>query len=542
MTINTRVIIVAACPIALLGMALSLLNQRSTRDQVHEQYLDKARAVVLSAESMREVTAERWKAGIFTPSMLRDWAAKGEMEKVVAAVPVVTAWQAAMRKANEGGYEFRVRKNQPRNPANQPDVVEARALKLFEGSTATEYAEIDRSRNAIRYFRPIRLTRECMLCHGDPATSAELWGNSDGLDPTGVRMENWKEGEVHGTFEVIQSLDAADAAAASMTRTFALTVLAFLVVGVVVIFRFTRHTVVRPLAADFEGLMAGAALVVKTAHHVAETSHTLSTGSMRQAEALEQTAESIEKMTTMTRQNASHSATAAELMNDVDAAVRESDTSLASMVGSMQAIQASSREVSKIIKTIDEIAFQTNLLALNAAVEAARAGEAGLGFAVVADEVRTLAQRSAAAARDTAGLIEDSVTKARSGAEQVMVVTQAIGGITERVGRVRALVQDVSEASRQQAAGIEQVSKAVHDIEHVTQRTAATAEETALASDNLNAQAEETMDVTRRLQVLIGTAVHAPAKGRRTAAPAREAVPMFEEASADERGALRRTA
>ena len=121
------------------------------------------------------------------------------------------------------------------------------------------------------------------------------------------------------------------------------------------------------------------------------------------------------------------------------------------MVGSMQAIQASSREVSKIIKTIDEIAFQTNLLALNAVVEAARAGEAGLGFAVVADEVRTLAQRSAAAARDTAGLIEDSVSKARSGAEQVMVVTQAIGGITERIGRVRALVQDVGDASRQQA-------------------------------------------------------------------------------------------
>ena len=542
MTINTRVIIVAACPIALLGMALSLLNQRSTRDQVHGQYLDKARAVVLSAESMREVTAERWKAGIFTPGMLRDWAAKGEMEKVVAAVPVVTAWQAAMRKANEGGYEFRVRKHQPRNPANEPDVVEARALTLFEGSAATEYAEIDRSRNAIRYFRPIRLTRECMLCHGDPATSAELWGNSDGLDPTGVRMENWKEGEVHGTFEVIQSLDTADAAAASMTRTFALTVLAFLVVGVVVIFRFTRHTVVRPLAADFEGLMDGAALVVKTAHHVAETSHTLSTGSMRQAEALEQTADSIEKMTTMTRQNASHSATAAELMNDVDAAVRESDTSLASMVGSMQAIQASSREVSKIIKTIDEIAFQTNLLALNAAVEAARAGEAGLGFAVVADEVRTLAQRSAAAARDTAGLIEDSVTKARSGAEQVMVVTQAIGGITERVGRVRALVQGVSEASRQQAAGIEQVSKAVHEIEHVTQRTAATAEETALASENLNAQAEETMDVTRRLQVLIGTAVHPTARGRRRAAPATEVVPLAVDASADERAVLRRTA
>ena len=517
MTLNTRVIIVAACPIALLGMALSLLNQRSTREQVHAQYLDKARAVVLSAESMREVTAERWKAGIFTPGMLREWAARGEMDKVVAAVPVVTAWQAAMRKAKEGGYEFRVRKYQPRNPANQPDVVEARALSLFEKSTAAEYAEIDRSRNAIRYFRPIRLTRECLLCHGDPVTSAELWGNADGLDPTGVRMENWKEGEVHGTFEVIQSLDAADTAAASMTSTFAFTVLAFLAIGVVVIFRFTRHSVVRPLEKDFEGLMAGAALVVKTAHHVAEASHTLSTGSMRQAEALEQTADSIEKMTTMTRQNASHSASAADLMNDVDAAVRESDASLASMVGSMQAIQASSREVSKIIKTIDEIAFQTNLLALNAAVEAARAGEAGLGFAVVADEVRTLAQRSAAAAQDTAGLIEDSVLKARSGAEQVMVVTQAIGGITERVGRVRALVQDVSEASRQQAQGIEQVSKAVHEIEHVTQRTAATAEETASTSESLNMQAEQTMEVTRRLQVLIGTAsrARAEARGRR---------------------------
>src|SRR5262249_24145158 len=159
--------------------------------------------------------------------------------------------------------------------------------------------------------------------------------------------------------------------------------------------------------------------------------------------------------------NAENSQNAAGLMGEVDARVKDSNQALGDMVSSMASIQESSRQVAKIIKTIDEIAFQTNILALNAAVEAARAGEAGRGFAVVADEVRSLAQRSAQAAKDTAALIEASIARTEGGSHKVEQVAASITAITESVTKVKALVDEVSAASRQQAQGIDQVSQAI---------------------------------------------------------------------------------
>jgi methyl-accepting chemotaxis protein/methyl-accepting chemotaxis protein-1 (serine sensor receptor) len=212
----------------------------------------------------------------------------------------------------------------------------------------------------------------------------------------------------------------------------------------------------------------------------------------------------MEEMSSMTRQNAENSQRAAALMRAVDGRVQESNGALDQMVGSMSAIKESSDKISRIIKTIDEIAFQTNILALNAAVEAARAGEAGMGFAVVADEVRSLAQRSAQAAKDTAGLIEESIEKSSAGATRVQEVAAAIRGITDAVGEVKGLVEEVSLASRQQTQGIDQVTQAIAQMEKVTQSTAATAEESAAASEELSAQSQHTMGVVRSLQAMVG--------------------------------------
>src|SRR5207344_1020524 len=148
---------------------------------------------------------------------------------------------------------------------------------------------------------------------------------------------------------------------------------------------------------------------------------------------------------------------AAALMAEAARVVESANKSLGDMVSSMTSIKDSSNRVSKIIKTIDEIAFQTNILALNAAVEAARAGEAGMGFAVVADEVRSLAQRSAQAAKDTAVLIEESIAKANDGNQKVGLVTSAVAATTESSVKAKGLVDEVSVASRQQSQGIEQV-------------------------------------------------------------------------------------
>jgi methyl-accepting chemotaxis protein len=191
------------------------------------------------------------------------------------------------------------------------------------------------------------------------------------------------------------------------------------------------------------------------------------------------------------------------LTSQVDHRVGVANQKLEQMVASMTEINTSSEKVSKIIKVIDEIAFQTNILALNAAVEAARAGEAGMGFAVVADEVRNLAQRCAQAAKDTAALIEESLGKSREGMSNLDHVAEAIRSITESSAKVKVLVDEVNLGSQEQERGIEQIAKAIVQMEQVTQKNAANAEESASASEELSGQAETMKAVVGQLQALV---------------------------------------
>jgi len=170
----------------------------------------------------------------------------------------------------------------------------------------------------------------------------------------------------------------------------------------------------------------------------------------------------------------------------------------------MEDISKASDETSKIIKTIDEIAFQTNLLALNAAVEAARAGEAGAGFAVVANEVRNLAMRAAEAAKSTSGLIEGTVKKVREGSELVERTNTAFAEVSKSAARVAGLVSEIAAASGEQAQGIGQINKAVSEMERVTQQSAANAEESAAAGEELTAQAGQLKRYVADLDSLIG--------------------------------------
>jgi len=235
------------------------------------------------------------------------------------------------------------------------------------------------------------------------------------------------------------------------------------------------------------------------------SSQSLSQSATEQAASLEETSASVEELALMTRKNADATTEVVGHLKEVDTRAMESNEALHDMVAAMAGIQDSSRQVSKIIKTIDEIAFQTNILALNAAVEAARAGAAGMGFAVVADEVRSLAHRSAQAAQDTTALISESISRAQSGTGSVERLTTSIASITQSVANVKRLADDVSVASRQQSAGIEQVSRAIIELEKSTQAIAGTAEEGAAASEELTSHSETVMGVVGQLEVLVGS-------------------------------------
>jgi methyl-accepting chemotaxis protein/methyl-accepting chemotaxis protein-1 (serine sensor receptor) len=284
----------------------------------------------------------------------------------------------------------------------------------------------------------------------------------------------------------------------------------FLVVAVglspfvlLLIARTTRQ--LREVAAH---LADGAEQITSASSQVASSSQTLAQGASEQAGALEETSSSSEEITSMTRKNAENSQAAAALMVEVDRHVMEGNRTLEEMVHSMREITGSSDKISKIIKVIDEIAFQTNILALNAAVEAARAGEAGMGFAVVADEVRSLAQRSAQAADDTAGLIVESMAKSNEGSERLEHVAQVIRAITESAAQVKTLVDEVNLGSQEQARGIEHISKSIAEMDRVTQSNAASAEQSASASQEMSAQAEALQNIANELRTLVGGGDH----------------------------------
>jgi len=314
---------------------------------------------------------------------------------------------------------------------------------------------------------------------------------------------------------VLAERDALDVSMARAQWVVSLTLLGCFV-GLLIVSTLLIRGLMKQMTSMTMALREGSEQVVSAAGQVSTSAQSLSQGATEQASSLEETSASMEEMASMTRKNAENAADAAKLVTDVAQQVSASNVALTGMVASMGAIQESSNKVAKIIKTIDEIAFQTNILALNAAVEAARAGEAGMGFAVVADEVRNLAQRSAQAARDTAGLIEESILRSQEGNGKVEEVAHSIGAITDAISRVKGMVDEVREASRQQTQGIDQVTQAIGQMEKVTQTTAATAEESAAASEELNAQAETSMGVVHELELLVGGS-KADASPRRSA-------------------------
>jgi methyl-accepting chemotaxis protein len=267
---------------------------------------------------------------------------------------------------------------------------------------------------------------------------------------------------------------------------------------------FLSLSITRPVNRVVSSLSEAAEQVVSASGQVSSASQSLAEGASEQAASIEETSSSLEEMSSMTKQNADNANSADKLMKESREMVERANGSMTELTQSMLDISKASDETSKIIKTIDEIAFQTNLLALNAAVEAARAGEAGAGFAVVANEVRNLAMRAAEAAKNTAGLIEGTVKKVREGSELVERTNGAFSEVSKSAAKVADLVSEIAAASSEQAQGIDQINKAVTEMDKVTQQNAANAEESASASEEMNAQAEQMKVIAGELQSIVG--------------------------------------
>ncbi|MCS6245138.1 MAG: hypothetical protein H2172_14960 [Opitutus sp.] len=332
----------------------------------------------------------------------------------------------------------------------------------------------------------------------------------------GFKMENWKAGEVHGAFVLHATLDNVDAVArAGMIKTslWVLPVAALVGLGALC---FARKTIIRPLEASIAVIDAASAQEESSAREISTASQRLAEGASEQAASLEETSASLEEISSMTQRNAEHAGNAEGIAAQTRSAADSGTADMEEMVRAMGEIKAASDNISKIIKTIDEIAFQTNILALNAAVEAARAGEAGAGFAVVADEVRSLAQRSALAAKETADRITASIEKSEHGVRVSNKVSTSLADIADKARRMNELVREIASGSTEQSQGIAQVNTAVSQLDGVTQTNAAAAEESASASEELSAQSIELKAAVEQLVMIVSGA---SARAKPTNAP-----------------------
>lgn len=291
---------------------------------------------------------------------------------------------------------------------------------------------------------------------------------------------------------------------------FASGIVLLLIIGIM-----TINSAHKSLNRVISGVTNSSREVTDGSNHVTTSSHHLAASSMAQAANLENAVISLKEMSSQTEQSADNARQAELVVRRNHQTVNEACVTVGHLTQSMEEIYQASEETSRIIKTIDEIAFQTNILALNAAVEAARAGEAGAGFAVVADEVRNLAMRSAEAAKTTANLIENTTLKVRTGSEMVSEFKVSFNDVTEGNSAVQTIIEEIAKVTASQAHGIKDLTATMDSMQKAVQENAAAAEASAAAAEKLHEQAEEMQHYSDQLVVLVGhrameEAAHSP--------------------------------
>ncbi|MCP4756756.1 MAG: methyl-accepting chemotaxis protein [Proteobacteria bacterium] len=539
------------------SIVIFVLYALVARSNSIDAYVEKARAICLTAESTRQEMEDKWTLGLFNQEQLVAFSKAGDKKRMLSTIPVVSAWMAAMRKAEQGNYQFRVPKFSPRNPTNEPDYglnyqVEGPALKKIKAENLEEYYVIDENINAIRYFLPVVLSDVCLNCHGDPSLSKTMWGRDDGKDPTGGTMENWHTGEIHGAFEVIQSLEVADSERYTKLMGAVGITLVIIILACLTLYFIARsitkpltkgvefakkmsegdlsqtldieqkdetgdlaeamNTMITSLSSIIREILDGVLKLTNSAEELSGISHQMNTTSQTTSDKSNVVAAAAEEMSVN--------------MNTVAAAVEETSTNVGmvsnattqlsetinetakntensrSITGQavIQAQNASEKvnelgaaaeEISLVTETITVISDKINLLALNATIEAARAGDAGKGFAVVANEIKELAKQTSDATQKIRQRIEGIQRSTSETVEQIQNITKVINDVNEIVTSIATTVEEQSVTTREISSNVAEASAGIKEVtENITQ-SSDVSHEVARDIADVNAAAEE---------------------------------------------------
>ena len=429
----------------------------------------------LSAENLALIEEREWKSAenvfLTTENAVKGSLERGEMEKFTRILKD--------QRRIKGLLEFSLYDEQGDATHSSDSAFLSKKLPADLSARLLNSPErmLRRTDQAFEIYQPLRIEADCLRCHTD-------WKPSGVCGVLFCRFST--ESLAQTQKQWTQSIGAVKA---SQLRGGLITTLIItaVFVGALVILMHLR--VAAPLMQVLDKLTGASDQVGAAAAHITIASQSLAEGASEQAASLEETGASLEEISATTKGNADHAQSAKEFATQARGAADVGAADIQRLNAAMNAIKTSSDDIAKIIKTIDEIAFQTNILALNAAVEAARAGEAGLGFAVVADEVRNLAQRSARAAKETTEKIEHSIQASARGVDITTTVARSFQDITDKIRRADELMAGIAAASQEQKQGISQINTAVREVDKITQSNAASAEETAGAAEELNAQA-----------------------------------------------------
>lgn len=500
-----------------LIVATILAYQRvgDIRKGAEQALIDKSEGIVLMAEATRDRMAAKMRLGI-----LKSFEELGP-SKVMEAVPVITALQVAGDKAQEAGYTFRSPKVHPRNSNNNPDEIEADVLAEMKQKNLSHKVVVEDDQ--IRYFRPIRLTEECLFCHGD---------NVGDKDVTGGTKEGWKVGEIHGAFEIISSLEAANKAVAKAKMNVLLSVVGVIVVITLISLFMMQVSIIKPLDQakslidkisngdltasvtsnsndEFGQILNRLAQMCRNLQSIikelAVTGVSLKDASGAMGKIAEDFSEGAQDTADRTNTVAAAAEEMSANMNTVAAATEEASTNIAlvstateEMTANISGIVSSTekaqnitrvavgeassasekvdelgvaaREIGKVTETITEISEQTNLLALNATIEAARAGEAGKGFAVVANEIKDLAKQTAEATGEIKNRIDSIQNSTNATVGQIEQISTVIGEVDNIVATIVEAVDEQSATTTEIANNISQASIGILEVtENVAQ-------------------------------------------------------------------------